>query len=50
MKMDLPASVTNSVSLYWLAQSPISTLPRIAVTGAIRLSAAMISGRPMSPP
>jgi hypothetical protein len=32
------------------AQSPLSTFPRIAVTGAIFRRSAMTGGRPMSPP
>src|SRR3954470_9729832 len=45
----MPATSTVSRSGMARAQSPTSLLPRTAVTGAMRSSAARISGPPMSP-
>ncbi|MGY3149072.1 pyruvate carboxylase [Bradyrhizobium sp. USDA 3397] len=47
--LDSEARHTSFVSGYWWAHSPLSTFPRMAVTGAIRRSASTISGRPISP-
>jgi hypothetical protein len=41
--------VSLSVSAYSRAQAPVSAFLLMAVTGAISLSAAMMSGLPMSP-
>src|SRR3954462_2424504 len=45
-----PPSVTVCVAGYCSAHAPLSTLPRIAVTGAILRSSSITSGRPISPP
>src|SRR5215210_631020 len=40
---------SSSVSRSFLAQGPVSLLPRTAVTGAMRESASSTAGSPMSP-